>query len=237
VLLLFDIDGTLLRGAADAHARALRVALHTVYGVGSAQGAPTDLPQVRAAGRTDMEIAREMLLLCGRSAETFDAGKEELAEVCVREYSLHVPADLSAHVVPGMLDLLEELSGQPGVRLSLVTGNLEGVARLKLARAGIGKRFARGQGAFGSDSEDRTDLPPIARGRAAAPGEPYPRERTLVIGDTPRDIACARADGLGCLAVTSGPYAAGELRGADAVAGSTQELRKLLQARTATASI
>ncbi len=80
------------------------------------------------------------------------------------------------------------------MRLALVTGNFEPVARLKLARAGIGRYFPSGQGGFGSDSEDRAALPAIARRRAGPTGIPYPRERTIVIGDTPRDIACARAD-------------------------------------------
>ena len=95
-----------------------------------------------------------------------------------------------------------------------MTGNLEPVARLKLTRAGIGRHFASGQGGFGSDSEDRSDLPPIARARAAAwnGGEPWPRERTVVVGDTPRDIACARADGVHVVAVPTGPFAAGRAR-------------------------
>jgi len=80
------------------------------------------------------------------------------------------------------------------------------VARLKLRRAGLERWFRSGQGGFGSDSEDRVSLPPLARRRAGTPGRPYPREQTLVIGDTPRDIACARADGLRCVAVTTGPF-------------------------------
>ena len=102
------------------------------------------------------------------------------------------------------------------VGLSLVTGNFEPVARLKLARAGVGHHFPAGQGGFGSDSEDRADLPGIARRRAGRDGRAHPRERTMVIGDTPRDIACARADGVRCVAVTTGPFAAADLRDADA---------------------
>jgi phosphoglycolate phosphatase-like HAD superfamily hydrolase len=64
--------------------------------------------------------------------------------------------------------------------------------RVKLARAGIGDYFEPGQGGFGSDHLDRSELPAIARARA----DGWPRERTVVIGDTPRDIACARADGV-----------------------------------------
>ena len=106
--------------------------------------------------------------------------------------------------------------------LGLVTGNFEPVARLKLLRAGIGRWFPAGQGAFGSDSEDRAALPAIAR-RARRPGRP--REHTIVIGDTPRDIACAQADGVRCVAVTDGAVRPRELAGADAVARDARELR------------
>ncbi len=107
-----------------------------------------------------------------------------------------------------------------------MTGNLEPVARLKLKRAGLGRWFTAGQGGFGSDSEDRSLLPAIARRRAGRldGGRPYPRERTVVIGDTPRDIACARADGVRCIAVATGPYGVDALAEADVVLGSAHGL-------------
>jgi phosphoglycolate phosphatase-like HAD superfamily hydrolase len=114
---------------------------------------------------------------------------------------------------------------QDAFRFSLVTGNYERVARLKLARAGIGAWFPEGQGGFGSDSEQREHLPPIARSRAGD----WPRERTIVIGDTPRDIACARADGLRVLAVATGPYAVEALADADAVVDSAEALLPVLE--------
>ena len=229
MLLLFDIDGTLLRGAADAHSQALRRALYEVYGVGDEQGSATALPTVAVAGRTDLEIAREILLLCGRSARRIDEGLGALREACVREYALCAPADLSDCVVRGMGELLEWLAAVDELELALVTGNLEPIARSKLARAGVGHHFRAGQGAFGSDSEDRSDLPAIARERAGNPGGPYPRQRTVVIGDTPLDIACARADAVRCLAVTTGSYRAEQLAGADGVADSSAQLRELLE--------
>lgn len=232
MLLLFDIDGTLVRNSAGAHAKALRMALHEVHGLGSPDGDASGLPDVRAAGRTDMEIAREMALLCDLPAKRFDRRRGELMTVCLREYVRLAPADLKDRVVAGMTALLGELQRQPGVRLSLVTGNLEGIARIKLDRAGLGGFFAAGQGAFGSDSDDRTDLPELARRRAGAvlDGRPYPRQRTVVIGDTDRDIACARADGVWCIAVTTGPLGANGLGGADAIAGNAIELRERLAA-------
>jgi phosphoglycolate phosphatase-like HAD superfamily hydrolase len=111
--------------------------------------------------------------------------------------------------------------------LSLVTGNLEPVARLKLERAGVGGYFAHGQGAFGSDSEDRNELVPIARTRAALPA--WPRERTVVIGDTPRDIACARADGVRVVAVGTGPFGVEALADADAVVDNARALLPVLE--------
>ena len=146
MLLLFDIDGTLLRGAADAHARALRRALHEIYGVSDNDGGPEALPRVTAAGRTDIEIARETLLLCGCSATAIDDGLQLLREVCVREYARCAPADLSHCVVAGMRDLLGELSLDPVIKLALLSGNLEPIARSKLRRAGIGHYFSSGQG-------------------------------------------------------------------------------------------
>jgi phosphoglycolate phosphatase-like HAD superfamily hydrolase len=132
-------------------------------------------------------------------------------------------------VVPGIPALLSWLAGRDGVTLALLTGNFEPVARLKLRRAGIGRWFPAGQGAFGSDSEDRAALPPIARRRAGAIGRPYARDQAIVIGDTPRDIACAHADGVRCVAVTSGPFDTTELSGADAVARDSVELRARLE--------
>jgi phosphoglycolate phosphatase-like HAD superfamily hydrolase len=227
-LLLFDIDGTLLLRAADAHRDSLLAALREVHGIedpGAAHVAP--------AGRTDGEIARAIALQSGVSATRVDERAAAVREVCCREYARRVPDDLSARVAPGVPDLLSELEQRDDVRLALVTGNYEPVARLKLARAGLGDWFEPGQGGFGSDHEDRAALPGIARRRAGADGTPWPRARTIVIGDTPNDIACARADAVRCFAVATGPFSAGDLHGADAVAADAAALSPLLAAALA----
>ena len=180
------------------------------------------------AGRTDGEIARLLLLAAGIDARTIDDGAGAVREVCVREYARRCPESLSDKLAPGIPVLLDWLSARDDVRLSLVTGNFEPVARLKLARAGVGHHFPSGQGGFGSDSEDRADLPGIARRRAGRDGMAHPREETVVIGDTPRDIACARADGVRCVAVTTGPFPAIELQDADHVADGPDALRAAL---------
>jgi phosphoglycolate phosphatase len=222
VLVLFDIDGTLLTGATRAHSEALDRAITEVHRVD-----PKGIrKQINPAGRTDGEIARLILLDRGVSAVRIDELAHDVREACCRIYAQICPPDLSGHVVPGIPDVLAWLAEREGVILGLVTGNYEPVGRMKLRRAGIGKWFASAPGGFGSDSEDRAALPAIARRRAGH----APRAQTVVIGDTPRDIACARADGVRCVAVTSGQYGAAELSGSDAVASSSAELRERLEA-------
>jgi phosphoglycolate phosphatase len=229
VLVLFDIDGTLLLRAHLEHREALADAVAEVWAV--RDPGPAAVP---AAGRTDGEIAREICVLGGVAAERIDAGRDAFHVACAEAYARRCPPDLRDRLAPHAANVVAGLAAHDGVRLSLVTGNLEAVARLKLERAGLGAFFAAGQGGFGSDAEDRAELPAIARRRAAANGRPYPRARTVVVGDTPNDIACARADGLWCVAVATGPYGADELGAADAVVASLAELPAVLSRRTST---
>jgi phosphoglycolate phosphatase len=224
VLLLFDIDGTLLQRAADSHRDAIHEALRTVHGVTD----PAVMRGPEVAGRTDGEIARRLLVAAGVSARRIDERADAVRIAACEAYARLCPDDLSARVTPGFGQLLQALAARGRDRLSLVTGNYEPIARLKLRAAGLGGYFASGQGGFGSDHEDRTELPRIARDRAGEPGSPWPRERTVVIGDTPRDIACARADGVRVFAIATGAYPPADLTAADAVARNARELGALL---------
>jgi phosphoglycolate phosphatase len=224
LLLLFDIDGTLVQRASVEHAAAVLAALHDVYGVTEPPAAHLD-----AAGRTDIDIARKLLLLSDVDARTIDARLGDFRAAAVSHYARLVPGDLTGLVVPGIGALLERLAAGGKHRLSLVSGNLEPIARLKLRAAGLGRYFPRGQGGFGSDHEDRSELPAIARARAGRDGRPWPREQTVVIGDTPRDIACARADGVRVVAVSTGPFRAPELADADAVVPDARALRGAIE--------
>jgi phosphoglycolate phosphatase-like HAD superfamily hydrolase len=226
--MLFDIDGTLLLKAAREHSDALHAAIRRVYGVDEFPGG-----RVEAAGRTDVAIARSILTLAGLADDHISERVDDLRAAACEEYARRAPADLSPRIAPGVPELLRALDARDDARVSLVTGNLEPIARLKLTRAGLGHYFPRGQGGFGSDSEDRAVLPPLARRRAGAAHAPWPRERTVVIGDTPRDIACARADGVRCVAVTTGPFAAGDLTGADVVVPGAREALDVLEAMAA----
>lgn len=224
-LLLLDIDGTLVLGATEAHREALHEALAIVHGV-DVSGLDA---RISPAGRTDGEIARLLLLAAGIDAVTIDERAFDVAHECARAYALRCEPDLSRFVLPGVPALLAWLSERSDVVLGLVTGNYEPVARLKLRRAGLGQWVGDAPGAFGTDGEDRAALPAIARRRTGGPGAPFARGATIVIGDTPRDIACARADGLRCVAVATGPFSADELTGADRVADDAVGLRAVLE--------
>jgi phosphoglycolate phosphatase-like HAD superfamily hydrolase len=214
----------LLLKASRDHAASIYAALRRVHGIAIPDG------KVEAAGRTDGAIARSILTLAGVPADRIDARADDVRAVACAEFARRCPADLSGFLAPGVPALLDRLAARDELRLSLLTGNLEPVARLKLGRAGIGHHFPPGQGAFGSDDDDRAALPEIARRRAGARGRPWPRERTVVIGDTPRDIACARADGVHVIAIATGPFGADELRGADAVVEHPAEVPAALAA-------
>ena len=222
LLLLWDIDGTLLQRASREHAVALHAALVQVHGELSLDG-----HEIEAAGRTDGAIARDLLVAAGLASGAIDERADDVIAACCALYEELCPTDLSPRVAPGVPEVLSRLAERPDAfRFSLVTGNYERVARLKLARAGIGSWFPDGQGGFGSDAEERERLPPIARARAGG----WPRERTVVIGDTPRDIACARADGLRVVAVATGPYGVDALADADAVVDGAAAVVPVLEA-------
>jgi len=155
-----------------------------------------------AAGVADHEITR-LVPIAVAEAERLMA----LAE-----------ADLRARgeVIPGVVDVLARLAPVPGVRQTLVTGNLTGNAAVKLAAFELSTYFDLEVGAYGSDHPDRNKLVPIALERV----ERHRRERYLpeevwVIGDTPGDLACARAAGVRCLLVGTGQIPIVELRSLD----------------------
>ena len=205
LLLLFDIDGTLLSGATAAHSEALHEALRQVHGVDTRATSGRDRPGGAHRRGDRAAAAAQRRGLGPRHRRGRDGGPRACGEVFARL----CPPSLADTVIPGIAELVSWLDGRDDVRLSLVTGNYEPVARLKLSRAGIGRHFPSGQGGFGSDSEDRAALPGIARKRAGHDGVSHPRRRAIVIGDTPRDIACAQADDVRCFAVTTGPVRGG----------------------------
>jgi phosphoglycolate phosphatase len=205
-LILFDIDGTLVRGGPAK--TAFVDAMAETYGT---QGDPD---RVSFAGKTDPQIAREILSGAGLDHAAIDEGFPALWE----RYLGRLERALESHpmtVLPGVPELLTGLAALDGVALGLVTGNIAGGAKLKLGSAGLWDHFA--VGSYGSDHEERDELPTIALGRARERwGRPIAARDALIVGDTPRDVACGRACDIRTLAVATGTYTTHELREAGA---------------------
>jgi len=205
-LILFDIDGTLVSGGPAKHA--FEAAMIETYGtVGDVAG-------ISFAGKTDPQIARELLRSVGFEHEAIDAGMPELWE----RYVGHLEERLHARpmrILPGVFELLDALAGLEGVGLGLLTGNIARGAELKLSSAGLWERFAIG--GFGSDHEERDELPAVALDRARVHWSvTIQAADAVVVGDTPRDVGCGRAGGTRTVAVATGSYVSAELAAAGA---------------------
>lgn len=202
-LLLFDVDGTLVRGSPAKSAFG-----HALAGVFGTAGPIADHD---FAGKTDPRIARELLHAAGLTNDEIDAGLPRFWDRYLSELARRIPSD-PARPLPGVAELVPLLAARQDVALGLVTGNLKGGARLKLASAGLWERFP--VGAFGSDRAERNELPEIAVRRASARWGRSFEGDVVVIGDTPRDVACGRAAGAATVAVATGRFTAAELKAA-----------------------
>jgi len=208
-LILFDIDGTLLRTRGAAR-KAFTRAMLEVYGTTG------PIATHRFDGKTDPQIARELLRLEGVADERIDAGLPALWERYLAELRIELSAPgHTTEVLPGVRSLLDALGEQQDCLIALLTGNIAGGAAAKLGSAGLEHYFAFG--AYGSDCEQRDGLPPIAVERAFAHAQRRFNGRDVVIiGDTPSDVTCGRAIDVFALAVATGTHPAEELEAAGA---------------------
>lgn len=198
-LVLFDIDGTLLtdRGAArDAFAAAL----------GEVYGFRGDLGRYDFSGRTDPQITRMVLRDAGFGEEEIERGMPRLWQHYLAGLERNATAE-RVRVMPGIPSLLDALAGHADVVLALLTGNIEPGARLKLAPPRLNDYFPFG--AFGSDSADRTELPPIAAQRAADRlGITFTGADVVIIGDSIYDVRCGVPYEATTIAIASGKTSA-----------------------------
>lgn len=210
-LLLWDVDGTLVR-VGHLSAASFDRAVADVTGR-EVTGRPA------MSGKTDPQIVREYLEILGVREEE-DTVERILTRlvVALSEFAPHLPE--TGDATPGSEAILRRMAGEAGVVSSVLSGNIAPNAATKLAAFGLDRWLDLEAGAYGSDHPDRLKLVPIAMGRAAdlrdAHLEP---DQVWVIGDTPRDLACARAAGAHCLLVGTGKMPADQLAriGADAV--------------------
>jgi phosphoglycolate phosphatase-like HAD superfamily hydrolase len=205
-ILLFDIDGTLIRAVRRPEYRGrIRQMLVDVFGTCGR------IAEVDFGGRTDLSIYREALECEGITVSEIQERLPVLERLMVEILWELASEGEVFRVCAGVRELLDALSRDERFVTSLLTGNVEKLAEAKLKVAGIWEYF-RGRGAFGSDAENRDHLPAIAAERINAHlGRVIPPHRFIIIGDTPRDIFCARHFGARVLAVASGFHNAEQL--------------------------
>jgi phosphoglycolate phosphatase len=224
-LILWDIDGTLIRGGSIAQ-RVFASAVERVI------GRAADSHGVVMGGKTDPQIAHEILVALGVEPAEAHGHISTVIE--------HLEADLAAgaaelrrdgYVLPGVVAVLSALAGDPAVVQSILTGNTGANAAVKLGAFDLARYVDIDVGAYGSDDADRRRLVPIAverarrlRGFTGSSGDVW------VVGDTPRDHECAVAGGARSLLVATGRIGRAELEacGADAVLDDLADLDAVL---------
>jgi phosphoglycolate phosphatase len=223
-IVLFDIDGTLLRSGGVGRI-AMEIALKKVFGSPGSSEYHYD-------GKTDRQIIRDLMRLHGLTDGQIDAQMGDTLD----SYLENLRAELASgrrtvHVFDGVRELLDALEREDNVVIGLLTGNVEPGARAKLGAAGIDiDRFK--VNAFGSDHELRPALPAVAQQRAREIlGLDVKGDRIVVIGDTPADIRCGEAIGARAIGVATGRYSTDDLasHGAYAVFETLADTDAVLQ--------
>jgi len=202
-LLLFDIDGTLAR--TENGYLPFNEAILETFGVAG------DIRTVIPDGKTDPMIVREIFSKANIELIVQAHDWERFIGNLVACYRRHVElGSTTVRALPGAAELLCALAGAGAFGLTVVTGNCEATARVKLAAAGLDSFL--GRGAYGNDSAERSDLPALAKHRwEQSTAHAVLAGNCVVIGDTPDDLAAARQNKMKCLLVGTGRYPVEEL--------------------------
>jgi phosphoglycolate phosphatase len=206
-LVLWDVDGTLVQAGAAA-GWVFDLAVERVI------GRPAGDHGVRMSGKTDPQIALEILAFAQIADVEARARLPRVLEHLEHELAAAVH-HLQEHgrVLPGVVELLTRLHVAPDLVSSVLTGNIEPNGRLKVAAFGLDRWLDLDVGAYGSDDHDRNNLVPVALAKLESRhAMSVPPVDVWVVGDTPRDLACARACGARCLLVGTGRFPTDELR-------------------------
>jgi phosphoglycolate phosphatase-like HAD superfamily hydrolase len=208
LLVLFDVDGTLLLDDEYAHGRAMVRAMRDVWGV--------DLPddvvrRVDPWGKTDLTIAREAVATAGVGETGFRERQAAWIEAASSAFQ-EVAEDVADRWLmrEGVASALARLA-ESRMRLTLLTGNLRPIAQEKMMRVGLLQYLELAIGAYGDDAEERAELVPLARRRAGTPAGPW-------------DVAAAMADGVASVVFASRRFTREALVGATVVVDDTEEL-------------
>jgi phosphoglycolate phosphatase-like HAD superfamily hydrolase len=198
-IILWDIDGTLLRTRRQGSFRDYtRPVLARMFGTAGR------LEEMTVSGMTDLQIVSEALRDAGVTPAQIRERAPELAALYHEELERLTGREELYYALPGARCALEAVEASPRYLNSLLTGNVEPAARLKLRLIGL-EDFFRLPGAFGEDSHDRRDLPVLALERLSRHLRlDLKPSQLIVVGDTPNDIACAQHSGARSVAVATG---------------------------------
>ena len=203
-IVLFDIDGTLLRSGGIGRV-AMEHALTKVFGASGSM-------DYRYDGKTDRQIVRETMRLEGFTDDQIDAQMDDLLAAYVSALEAELATgQRSVLLLDGVAELLDQLDREKQVVVGLLTGNIHQGARAKLSAAGIDLDRFRVT-AFGSDHELRPELPAVAQRRASELlGVDIQGNKVIIVGDTPADIECGQAIGARAIGVATGRYSVEQL--------------------------
>ncbi len=202
-LVLFDIDGTLMRGAGPHHKDSL------IEGIRRVTGLVTSLEGVSTQGTLDRDLIGHMLRAGGYSEGRARKVLHEVMTECQSAYVDNCAIDLRANLCAGVVELVTELK-ERGAVLGLVTGNLSQIGWKKMELAGIGGFFS--VGAFAEDGRTRARLARVAAQKSIREGLVRKDARISLIGDHSNDVVAAKANNFQSVAVASGLMPFEELR-------------------------
>ncbi len=224
-LVLFDIDGTLIKPGFSRHGRAFEAAVKRLT------GREILLKDVDTLGQIDNNIILQMLRLAGLAPREAELSLETMRRI-MEEVYLADEIDLRPHVLPGVLRLLSSLQERDEILPGLLTGNLEPIARHKLMKAGLGRYFR--VGGFGNEGRERFELVDVVRRKCLERhGRDFRGGEIVRIGDTPRDIECGLRNGALTMGVSTGAFSREQLMdaGADLVLNDFTEIQTVEEAR------
>lgn len=199
---LFDIDGTLFKTGNKISRNAFSYAVKEIYGIDASQH------EINPEGMIDNQILAEVLKLHGLTEKQIGE-KIESQSVAVTKYAQEHKNEMGLEILPGVKELLGKLK-ELNIPMGLLTGNVEGLAWAKLESTCIRDYFSFG--AFGNMASIRSELVEVARQNTEkALKKPVKTEDLVIVGDTPKDIQCARDTGVQVIAVATGKYPFDEL--------------------------
>jgi len=204
-ILLFDIDGTIIRSKRAGYSRIVYTNI-----VNKVFGSSLDtnlLPDF--SGMTDKEIFNQVCFLLNIKPENHSVEMNKIWDLMHEDMQNNL--NNSHELILGIDKILEKLQHNKNLHCSLLTGNIQKTAFTKLNSFGVGKYFS--SGAFGDDSHNRNELPRFAFDRIKSEYNlDFQKEKSIIIGDSPKDIECAKTNGLKVIAMGTGSFSSIELK-------------------------